>query len=129
MTEYDRVYFLDSDLIPICNTDYHMELSYSGVLEEYVAMQGDKELCLDAGMNDYVSKPLDTNVMHARVHTQLRVKRLHDERNLLRRPRTTYSMVMGFFNNLPPAVIYDRLRQFVNRESGQPEHVIKKTPR
>lgn len=35
------------------------------------------------GANDYVSKPLDTNVMHARVNTQLRLKRLHDERNLL----------------------------------------------
>lgn len=35
------------------------------------------------GANDYVSKPLDTNVMHARVNTQLTVKRLHDERNLL----------------------------------------------
>lgn len=27
LTQYDRVYFLDSDLIPLCNIDYHMEAS------------------------------------------------------------------------------------------------------
>lgn len=35
------------------------------------------------GANDFLSKPLDTNVLHARVSTQLRLKQLHDERNHL----------------------------------------------
>lgn len=40
MTKYDRVYFLDADLIPLCNIDYHMELSQGGSLQGFVAMQG-----------------------------------------------------------------------------------------
>jgi hypothetical protein len=40
MTEYDRVYFLDSDKIPLRNTDYHLELSYRGYFQEYVAIAG-----------------------------------------------------------------------------------------
>ena len=61
MTKYERVYFLDADLIPLCNIDYHMELSYnnnrggsssssssssssdSAVLQQYVGMQGSRE--------------------------------------------------------------------------------------
>ncbi|GAB5493258.1 MAG: hypothetical protein Phog2KO_34730 [Phototrophicaceae bacterium] len=35
------------------------------------------------GANDFLSKPLDTNILHARVSTQLRLKQLHDERNHL----------------------------------------------
>jgi hypothetical protein len=41
LTEYDRVYFLDADMIPLCNTDYQMEKSYySGELQLYVGLQG-----------------------------------------------------------------------------------------
>jgi hypothetical protein len=40
MTEYDRVYFLDSDRFPLCNTDYHLDLSYHGYFQEYVAVAG-----------------------------------------------------------------------------------------
>eukprot|EP00980_Cylindrotheca_fusiformis_P008152 scaffold1727_cov133-Cylindrotheca_fusiformis.AAC.55 len=43
MTKYDRVYFLDADLIPLCNIDYHMELSIMGRLQNYVGMQGSRE--------------------------------------------------------------------------------------
>lgn len=35
------------------------------------------------GANDYLAKPLDTNVLHARVNTQIRLKQLNDERNHL----------------------------------------------
>lgn len=35
------------------------------------------------GANDYLAKPLDTNVLHARVSTQIRLKQLNDERNHL----------------------------------------------
>ncbi len=35
------------------------------------------------GANDYLAKPLNTNVMHARVNTQLHLKQLNDERNHL----------------------------------------------
>ena len=35
------------------------------------------------GANDFMSKPIDTNILHARVSTQLRLKQLHDERNHL----------------------------------------------
>lgn len=50
----------------------------SGIRDEEKVAWG-----LRLGANDYVSKPLDTNVMHARVNTQLQLKQLHDERNLL----------------------------------------------
>jgi hypothetical protein len=43
MTKYERVYFLDADLIPLCNIDYHMELSHRGILQDFVAMQGSRE--------------------------------------------------------------------------------------
>lgn len=35
---------------------------------------------LQMGANDYVTKPLETDVLRARVQTQLTLKRLHDER-------------------------------------------------
>lgn len=35
------------------------------------------------GANDYLAKPLNTDVMHARVTTWLRLKQVNDERNLL----------------------------------------------
>lgn len=35
------------------------------------------------GANDYLAKPVDTNVLHARVNTQIRLKQLSDERNHL----------------------------------------------
>jgi hypothetical protein len=40
MVEYDRVYFLDSDVLPLCNIDYHLEASYKGKLQPYVGVQG-----------------------------------------------------------------------------------------
>jgi hypothetical protein len=40
MTEYDRVRFLDADLIPLCNVDDELEASYNGQLQEYVGKQG-----------------------------------------------------------------------------------------
>jgi hypothetical protein len=40
MVEYDRVYFLDSDVLPLCNIDYHLEASYNGRLQPYVGVQG-----------------------------------------------------------------------------------------
>jgi hypothetical protein len=36
LTEYSRVTFLDGDILPLCNLDYVMELSQSGVLQENV---------------------------------------------------------------------------------------------
>ena len=39
MTDYDRVYFLDADILPVCNMDHHMQLSYDGVLQPFVGMQ------------------------------------------------------------------------------------------
>lgn len=38
LAEYDRVLYLDSDAIPLCNLDYVFEASLSGYLSEYVAM-------------------------------------------------------------------------------------------
>jgi hypothetical protein len=40
MIEYDRVRFLDADLIPLCNVDFELEASYNGQLQEYVGKQG-----------------------------------------------------------------------------------------
>ena len=37
------------------------------------------------------------------------------EGKLMEKPRTTKHHVMSFFNGLPPAVIFDRLRQYSNR--------------
>ncbi len=31
MTEYERVLFMDADVLPLCNLDYHSELSKRGV--------------------------------------------------------------------------------------------------
>ena len=38
------------------------------------AMHGDKEKCLNAGMNDYLSKPLDGPAMHAKLQQWLSAK-------------------------------------------------------
>jgi hypothetical protein len=42
MTEYKRVLFLDSDIIPLCNMDYMFEESYrdDGILSNFVAISG-----------------------------------------------------------------------------------------
>ena len=40
LLEYDRVLFLDSDILPLRNLDYLFELSMQGKLSEYVAFQG-----------------------------------------------------------------------------------------
>ena len=38
------------------------------------AMRGDKDKCLNAGMNDYLSKPLDGPAMHAKLQQWLSAK-------------------------------------------------------
>ena len=40
--DYDRVFFLDADIIPLCNIDYMFQESYrpDGILSDYVAMSG-----------------------------------------------------------------------------------------
>ena len=40
MTEYDRVIFMDSDILPLCNMDYMFHESFSGQLSENVAVSG-----------------------------------------------------------------------------------------
>jgi hypothetical protein len=40
MVEYDRVYFLDADVLPLCNIGYHLEASYDGRLQPFVGVQG-----------------------------------------------------------------------------------------
>ena len=42
-----------------------------------------------------------------------------EEKAELIRPKTTHRDAMGFVNNLPPAMIYDRFRQFVTRKNSE----------
>jgi len=36
------------------------------------AMQGDRERCLEAGMDDYISKPINTKQLHETIHRIVR---------------------------------------------------------
>lgn len=56
LTEYSRVLFLDSDVLPLCNLDYLLDLSEKGVLKETVlhAMYEDP---VNAGMFVITPKP------------------------------------------------------------------------
>jgi hypothetical protein len=38
LTDYDRILYLDSDAIPLCNLDYVFEASYSGIISPFMAM-------------------------------------------------------------------------------------------
>ena len=48
------------------------------------AMQGDKEKCLDAGMSDYLTKPIEPNLLQDKLKQWLLITPKHPERTLLR---------------------------------------------
>lgn len=66
LTEYDRVTFLDGDLIPFSNIDYLMELSYHGVLEPTVAYATGMEPA-NAGFFVFTPSADDFLVMHQKM--------------------------------------------------------------
>lgn len=43
LTQYQRVLFLDSDVLPLCNLDYLFEMSVAGILRENVVIAWTKE--------------------------------------------------------------------------------------
>lgn len=43
LTQYNRISFLDADVVPLVNLDYMMELSDRGILKENVIVPGDEE--------------------------------------------------------------------------------------
>lgn len=68
--------------------------------------------------NDYLTKRTE-------YQTALDACETDEEKSKLYRPKTTHHSVMGFFNNLAPALIYDRIHQFVNRkQSNEPDSKV-----
>jgi hypothetical protein len=49
MTQYDRIMFLDSDAMPLCNLDYIFDLSYEGTIKPNLIFPGQEEP-VNAGM-------------------------------------------------------------------------------
>jgi two-component system, sensor histidine kinase and response regulator len=47
------------------------------------AMQGDREKCLEAGMNDYVSKPIDPEQLFKTLQAWIKPRRRREERDLV----------------------------------------------
>jgi hypothetical protein len=74
--------------------------------------------------------PHEMNDLVRRFHENYKIKRTEyqqkydecktdEEKAELIRPKTTHRDAMGFVNNLPPAMIYDRFRQFVTRKNSE----------
>lgn len=64
--------------------------------------------------------PREFNDLVRNIHNDYRRRRTEYEMSLsqgqsMLKPKTTKQNVMSFFNGLPPAVIFDRLRQYSNR--------------
>jgi CheY-like chemotaxis protein/HPt (histidine-containing phosphotransfer) domain-containing protein len=63
-----------------------------------LAMAGDRERCIAAGMDDYISKPIDKNVLQIKINHWLRTEVVYQSRQLHRkylRPNSSLTLVEG----------------------------------
>jgi CheY-like chemotaxis protein len=63
-----------------------------------LAMAGDRERCIAAGMDDYISKPIDKNVLQIKINHWLRTDVIYQSQQLHRkylRPNSTMTLVEG----------------------------------
>ncbi len=63
-----------------------------------LAMAGDRERCIAAGMDDYISKPIDKNVLQIKINHWLRTEVIYQSQQLHRkylRPNSSLTLVEG----------------------------------
>jgi len=99
------------------------------------ALEGDRELCLDIGMDDYLSKPISRQSLHDVIHRHLQSSKISSNRAVVLPPKSgttidqeRFQEVGEMFQNLPGGYFGNLLDPFMTqteldiqeiRESGQ----------
>jgi hypothetical protein len=120
--EYSELY---SAITTLC------QMATSELFNAYLTVYTNKDDGLSISEKlTYVPREFNDLVRHIhdlyrnkRTEFELKLKncKTQDEKDSLVKPRTTIKDAMSYFNGMPPPLIFDRLRQFANRQQTMTE--------
>ena len=123
--EYSRTYQVITDLCKLATGDIldcYLRVYAHPASNKFQYIQDSLE-AVPREFNDLVQQIHKNYKIKKTAYTlQLESVKSDAERASLSKPETRHKDVMEFFNNMPPARIYDRLRQYTTRKMSELQH-------